>query len=229
MAKFQNQQKMFMQQAKMSAGGDDLDESDEDESDTDQPLRKSDVSSDTAESQPPAPTENLPKCTLCRTSLSHIHDPHHKPMGLISFVQRSNVLATAQARARCDRWWSDFSTVPRERESDTYDAHDVPDLESFDVSTQWREYRKAVVDVYARLRRRDDYTIHTQSCGHCIHVECFARYEKSGQFWLVVNISFRYYDSMVKRHLQGLSYEGLGIIDLSRGQFLCPVCRYNIS
>lgn len=30
---------------------------------------------------------------------------------------------------------------------------------------------------------------------------------------------------MVRRHLQGLAYEGLGIVDLSRGQFLCPVCR----
>lgn len=188
MAKFQNQQKMFMQQAKMSAGADD--DEDEDESDDDDvSSRKSETDSKSAvDNRPVTPPENLPKCTLCRTSLSHIHDPHHKPMGLISFVQRSNVLATAQARSKCDRWWSDFATVPRERENDTNDAHDVPDLEAFDVSTQWRDYRKAVMDVYARLRRRDDYNLHTQSCGHCIHLDCFSRYSLISRWLIRTNI-----------------------------------------
>lgn len=108
MAKFQNQQKMFMQQARLSAGGDDV--GDEDDTDDEDAPR-----TDTARGPTPPPPENLPKCTLCRTSLTPIHDNHHKPMGLIALVQRSNVLATAQARAHCDRWWErpEFNVVPR--------------------------------------------------------------------------------------------------------------------
>jgi hypothetical protein len=110
MAKFQNQQKMFMQQARLSAGGgDDVD--DEDESDEDAPPAPADPS----RGPTPPPPENLPKCTLCRTSLTPIHDQHHKPMGLIALVQRSSVLATVQARANTDRWWErpEFNTAPR--------------------------------------------------------------------------------------------------------------------
>lgn len=35
----------------------------------------------------------------------------------------------------------------------------------------------------------------------------------------------RYYDSIIRRHLDNLTYEGLGVVDLNKGQFLCPVCR----
>lgn len=136
---------------------------------------------DMSEEEKPTPgqtsTSSQPEiastCTLCRTSLTPVSDrQHHKPMGLVSFVQRSNVLATAQAQASCSKWWGDqFQMATR-----STDAHDVPDLDAFDLNTQWQPYRKAVGDMYARLRRRDDDTIHTVSCGHCIHVDCFTRY-----------------------------------------------------
>ena len=116
MAKFQNQQKIFMQQARLSAGVNREDnDDDDDEDDYDDDDDAASVRTEPLRGPTPPPPENLPKCTLCRTSLTPIHDHHHKPMGLIALVQRSNILATAQARANCDRWWQrpDYNIVPR--------------------------------------------------------------------------------------------------------------------
>lgn len=48
-----------------------------------------------------------------------------------------------------------------------------------------------------------------QTCGHSIHLHCFQSYHAS----------------LLKRHLDRQSYEGIGLIDLEDTEILCPNCR----
>ncbi|KAL3678070.1 hypothetical protein R1sor_021026 [Riccia sorocarpa] len=52
-------------------------------------------------------------------------------------------------------------------------------------------------------------TEHVRCCGHQMHQMCFQRYA----------------DSLIKRHCTRSPYEGKGIIDLEKMEFLCPICR----
>ncbi len=158
MARFQSQQKLFMQQ---------MADDDEEEEGQDVTMEHSEsAKDDTATS-----TEQAYECCLCRTAMLPLADPHHQPMGLISLVQRTNVVATAQAQALCVKWWESAGfNVEYE--------YDFNDSEEFDMNIQWRKYRSFVHDMYHRLRRSDNVHLHTQSCGHCMHVNCFTRYLK---------------------------------------------------
>eukprot|EP00004_Rigifila_ramosa_P008752 TRINITY_DN2008_c0_g1_i7.p1 TRINITY_DN2008_c0_g1~~TRINITY_DN2008_c0_g1_i7.p1 ORF type:complete len:1429 (+),score=316.64 TRINITY_DN2008_c0_g1_i7:1514-5800(+) len=51
--------------------------------------------------------------------------------------------------------------------------------------------------------------VFVQSCGHTLHLTCFERYISTLQ----------------ARHTRGEGYEGRDFVDLSRGMFLCPLCR----
>ncbi|KAK3262382.1 hypothetical protein CYMTET_28761 [Cymbomonas tetramitiformis] len=47
------------------------------------------------------------------------------------------------------------------------------------------------------------------TCGHMLHSFCLDRY----------------HSSLLLRHFAGATYAGANVVDLERGQFLCPVCR----
>ncbi|CAI5497693.1 unnamed protein product [Closterium sp. Naga37s-1] len=52
-------------------------------------------------------------------------------------------------------------------------------------------------------------TSHIRCCGHQMHFECYNQYMSA----------------LVERARADRPYEGRGLIDLARGEFLCPVCR----
>ncbi|KAG0562955.1 hypothetical protein KC19_9G186000 [Ceratodon purpureus] len=52
-------------------------------------------------------------------------------------------------------------------------------------------------------------TEHVRCCGHQMHQECFQSYHAS----------------LVRSHCDQIPYEGKGIIELPRIEFLCPICR----
>ncbi|CAI5987308.1 unnamed protein product [Closterium sp. NIES-65] len=52
-------------------------------------------------------------------------------------------------------------------------------------------------------------TSHIRCCGHQMHFECYNQYMSA----------------LVDRDRADRPYEGRGLIDLARGEFLCPVCR----
>ncbi|CAI7899649.1 unnamed protein product, partial [Closterium sp. NIES-53] len=52
-------------------------------------------------------------------------------------------------------------------------------------------------------------TSHIRCCGHQMHFECYNQYMSA----------------LVDRNSADRPYEGRGLIDLTRGEFLCPVCR----
>uniref|UniRef100_A0A7I4DB25 E3 ubiquitin-protein ligase n=1 Tax=Physcomitrium patens TaxID=3218 RepID=A0A7I4DB25_PHYPA len=60
-----------------------------------------------------------------------------------------------------------------------------------------------------RYKSNDTVGIHMSACGHAMHQECCDRY----------------FSSLLQRSYSRALFEGVQIVDLDMGEFLCPVCR----
>ncbi|KAG0593011.1 hypothetical protein KC19_1G298000 [Ceratodon purpureus] len=60
-----------------------------------------------------------------------------------------------------------------------------------------------------RSKGNDTVGVHMSACGHAMHQEC----------------RDRYFSSLLQRFYNRALFEGVQIVDLEMGEFLCPVCR----
>ncbi|XP_024387527.1 E3 ubiquitin-protein ligase PRT6 isoform X2 [Physcomitrium patens] len=60
-----------------------------------------------------------------------------------------------------------------------------------------------------RYKNSDTVGVHMSACGHAIHQDC----------------RDRYFSSLLQRFYSRALFEGVQIVDLDMGEFLCPVCR----
>ncbi|CAM6105290.1 unnamed protein product [Calypogeia fissa] len=136
------------------------------------------------------------ECAFCRSEC----DGKESPIGWIALVQRYNLPSLIHRRGQVLNHVEEVSSL-----LDTEYEHDgiwFSDMISVVTATSEKDLSSArSVDLHP--------TEHVRCCGHQMHQACFQRYA----------------ESLLKRHYARSPYEGKGLIDLARMDFLCPICR----
>ncbi|BBN00658.1 hypothetical protein MPTK1_2g00960 [Marchantia polymorpha subsp. ruderalis] len=138
------------------------------------------------------------ECAFCRSEC----DGDESPTGWIALVQRYNLPSLIHSRGEVVRSIKEVTSLLSGNHQSEGSDGNVPGL--LTVVTESSPNDASVsgpLDLHP--------TEHVRCCGHQMHQMCFQRYA----------------DSLLKRHYAKSTYEGKGIIDLGKMDFLCPFCR----